>query len=93
MIMLLRPTGQLEDTAPFYSTRYNPRMHFFSRREALAGAALAFPFRNLLALPLSEIKLGVTTDEIDDDVATAAKLTDKLITPHQLKQPWDCFLQ
>jgi len=48
-------------------------MSFFSRREALAGAALAFPFRNLLALPLSEIKLGVTTDEIDDDVATAAK--------------------
>src|SRR3954453_4231977 len=48
-------------------------MSFFSRREALAGVALALPFRNLLALPLSEIKLGVTTDEIDDDVAVAAK--------------------
>jgi sugar phosphate isomerase/epimerase len=47
-------------------------MSSFTRREALAGAALALPFRSLLALPLAQMKLGVTTDEIDDDVLTAA---------------------
>ncbi len=48
-------------------------MSFFTRREALAGVAMAFPIHRLLALPLSQMKLGVTTDEIDEDVATAAK--------------------
>src|SRR5215831_1000035 len=41
-----------------------------SRREFLIAASLAGIAR---ALPLSEIKLGITTDEIDDDVLTAAK--------------------
>jgi sugar phosphate isomerase/epimerase len=44
-----------------------------NRRELLAGSALALFARRLGALPLSEIKLGITTDEIDDDVLTAAK--------------------
>ena len=48
-------------------------MAFFTRREALAGAAAALPLRSLLALPLDQIKLGVTTDEIDEDVEVAAK--------------------
>ena len=48
-------------------------MPFFTRREALAASALAFPIHRLLALPLEAMKLGVTTDEIDDDVTTAAK--------------------
>jgi sugar phosphate isomerase/epimerase len=39
------------------------------RRQFLAAPALAWIAR---ALPLSEIKLGITTDEIDDDVLTAA---------------------
>jgi L-ribulose-5-phosphate 3-epimerase len=44
-----------------------------TRRELLAGAAAALLARRLEALPLSGIKLGITTDEIDDDVLTAAK--------------------
>ncbi|MEO8128704.1 MAG: hypothetical protein ABI822_16500, partial [Bryobacteraceae bacterium] len=47
-------------------------MSFFTRREALAAPALAFPIHRLLALPLAQMKLGVTTDEIDEDVTTAA---------------------
>jgi L-ribulose-5-phosphate 3-epimerase len=44
-----------------------------SRRELLAAASMAAFARRLGALPLSEIKLGILTDEIDDDVVTAAK--------------------
>src|SRR3954447_11437215 len=44
-----------------------------TRRELLAAASMAAFARSLRALPLSEIKLGITTDEIDDDVLTAAK--------------------
>src|SRR4051794_4706775 len=55
------------------SPRYNPGMHLHTRRELLAGSTLALLARRLGALPLSQIKLGVTTDEIDDDVLTAAK--------------------
>jgi sugar phosphate isomerase/epimerase len=39
----------------------------------MAGAAAAVFARRLRALPLAEIKLGITTDEIDDDVLTAAR--------------------
>lgn len=39
----------------------------------LAGSVLAMPFRSLLALPLSKIKLGITTDEINEDVLTAVR--------------------
>ena len=48
-------------------------MHLHSRRELLAGTALALLSRRLRAMPLAGIKLGVTTDEIDDDVTVAAK--------------------
>lgn len=44
------------------------------RRQFLAAPALAWIAR---ALPLSEIKLGITTDEIDDDVLTAAKFLQR----------------
>jgi len=44
-----------------------------SRRELLAGAAALAFGRGLRALPLSEIKLGVTTDEISNDMPTAAR--------------------
>ena len=44
-----------------------------SRREWMRGAGLALLAGRLRALPLAQIKLGVTTDEIDDDVVTAAK--------------------
>ena len=44
-----------------------------SRREWMRGAGLALLAGRLRALPLAQIKLGVTTDEIDDDVPTAAK--------------------
>ena len=44
------------------------------RRQFLAAPALAWIAR---ALPLSEIKLGITTDEIDDDVLTAASFLQR----------------
>ena len=51
-----------------------------SRRDLLAGSALFFTSR-LRALPLTGIKLGITTDEIDDDVLTAARFLQE----HKLK--------
>jgi len=56
-------------------------MNRFSRREALAASAAALLVRRLQALPLAEIKLGITSDEIDDDVAAAAKF----LADHNLK--------
>ena len=45
----------------------------FSRRQFLAAPALAVLADRLRAIPLADIKLGILTDEIDDDVLTAAK--------------------
>jgi sugar phosphate isomerase/epimerase len=47
-------------------------MRHHTRRELLAGTTLSLLAGKLRALPLSEINLGVTTDEIDDDVLAAA---------------------
>jgi L-ribulose-5-phosphate 3-epimerase len=44
-----------------------------NRREFLAGAGALALARRLSALPLAQIRLGVTTDEISNDVATAAR--------------------
>jgi len=44
-----------------------------SRREWMRGAGLALLAGRLRALPLAQVKLGVTTDEIDDDVLAAVK--------------------
>ncbi len=43
-----------------------------TRRDWLAASGLVLCAGGLRALPLSEIKLGITTDEIDDDVLKAA---------------------
>ena len=51
---------------------YNAAM--LSRRHLLATAAAALPLSRALAIPLSQFPLGVTTDEIDDDVLTAVKM-------------------
>jgi L-ribulose-5-phosphate 3-epimerase len=48
-------------------------MHHSTRREWLAGSAALLLAQRLRALPLAQIKLGILTDEIDDDVETAAK--------------------
>jgi L-ribulose-5-phosphate 3-epimerase len=48
-----------------------------SRRELLAGSAAALFASRLSALPLADIKLGILTDEIDDDVLTAAKFLEQ----------------
>ena len=56
-------------------------MNRFTRREALAASSLALFARRLGALPLSEIKLGITSDEIDEDVLAAAKF----LADHGLK--------
>jgi sugar phosphate isomerase/epimerase len=44
-----------------------------TRREFLAASALGLTLGRLQALPLEQIKLGITTDEINDDVLTAVK--------------------
>jgi len=51
-------------------------MHSPTRRDLLAASALLLSQR-LRALPLADFKLGVTTDEIDDDVLTAAKFLQR----------------
>ena len=56
-------------------------MHRRTRRELLAGSALALTAGRLRALPLAQIKLGITTDEIDDDVLAAARF----LHDHNLK--------
>jgi len=56
-----------------YLTRYNPRMPLLSRRQLLAAAPFAVAATRLKALPLADFPLGVTTDEIDEDVLTAVK--------------------
>jgi sugar phosphate isomerase/epimerase len=48
-------------------------MNLHSRRELLAVSGLALLTRRLRALPLADIKLGITTDEIADDMTVAAK--------------------
>ena len=45
----------------------------YTRRELLAASALGLGLGRLRALPLEKIKLGITTDEIDDDVLAAVK--------------------
>ena len=71
------------------SGRYNSGMSLQTRRELLAGSAVALLARRLGALPLSQIKLGITTDEIDDDVLTAAKyLHDRGLQWAEVRNIW-----
>ena len=77
---------------------YNPDMTRYSRREMLAASAALFASR-LAALPLEQIKLGILTDEIDDDVLTAAKFLQQyhlkwaeirnIWGPYNTSQPMD----
>ena len=48
-----------------------------SRRSLLAGAGVVASASLLKAIPLSEIKLGITTDEIDEDVTKAAEFLSR----------------
>jgi len=52
-----------------------------TRRQALAASALQLFARRLAALPLADIKLGITSDEIDEDVPSATKF----LADHGLK--------
>src|ERR1700730_17174215 len=45
-----------------------------TRRQTLAAAFAAGWIKPSIAATLSQVRLGVTTDEIDEDVATAAKI-------------------
>src|SRR5260221_8971352 len=45
----------------------------YTRRQAMAAAAISSYYSRLGAATLSEVRLGVTTDEIDEDVAAAAR--------------------
>ena len=44
-----------------------------NRRQFLAASTFGLTLSRLRALPLEQIKLGITTDEIDEDVLTAVK--------------------
>src|SRR5215471_17404924 len=48
-------------------------MNTYTRRQAISAAAIAFCYRRLGAATLSQVRLGVTTDEIDEDLLTAAR--------------------
>jgi len=48
-------------------------MTMYTRRQALAAAAIASCYRRLDAATLAQVRLGVTTDEIDEDLAAAAQ--------------------
>src|SRR6185369_17305848 len=64
-------------------------MHLLTRRELLAGTTAVLVARRLEALPLAQIKLGVTTDEIDDDVLTAARyLKDRGLKWAEVRNIW-----
>jgi sugar phosphate isomerase/epimerase len=52
-------------------------MNSYTRRQALAAAAIASCYRRLDAATLEQVRLGVTTDEIDEDVPTAARFLHK----------------
>jgi len=55
----------------------------------MRGAGLALLAGRLRAVPLAQIKLGVTTDEIDDDVPTAAKfLREYGLTWAEVRNIW-----
>jgi sugar phosphate isomerase/epimerase len=74
-------------------------MNRHTRRDLLAGSAMALLAGRLGALPLPQIKLGITTDEIDDDVLTAAKFLQQnnlkwaevrnIWGPYNTSQPMD----
>jgi sugar phosphate isomerase/epimerase len=49
----------------------------FTRRQALALPALALLRGSAQAMPLSRFPLGITTDEIDDDLLTAARFLNE----------------
>jgi sugar phosphate isomerase/epimerase len=49
-------------------------MHSFTRRQILALPTLAALSRTSFAIPLSQVRLGVTTDEIDEDLLVAIRL-------------------
>lgn len=73
-------------------------MYSPTRRDLLAGSALLFA-RRLRALPLADLKLGITTDEIDPDVLVAAKFLQEhnlhwaevrnIWGPYNTSQPMD----
>src|SRR5947208_2191679 len=48
-------------------------MNTYTRRQALAAAAIGSCYSHLGAATLSQVRLGVTTDEIDENVVTAAR--------------------
>lgn len=48
-------------------------MASFTRRKLLAAFTAAPFYRGLFAVPLSSVRLGVTTDEIDEDLLTAVR--------------------
>lgn len=63
-----------------------------TRREWMAASASVLLAQRLCAIPLSEIKLGVTTDEIDEDVATAVRfLKDFHLRWAEVRSIWNKY--
>jgi sugar phosphate isomerase/epimerase len=60
-----------------------------TRREIVAASALGLSLGRLRALPLEQIKLGITTDEIDEDVLTAVKfLSERNLRWAEVRSIW-----
>jgi L-ribulose-5-phosphate 3-epimerase len=63
-----------------------------TRRDLFVGSAFALLASRLRALPLSSIKLGVTSDEIDNDPREAAKfLADHGLKWAEVRNIWDKY--
>ncbi len=64
-------------------------MTHFTRRQILAASACASLGRRLQAIPLGQIKLGVTTDEIDEDLLTAIRFLRRFnISYAEMRSVW-----
>src|SRR5579863_7426054 len=63
----------------------------FSRRQILAAAALSPLLR---AVPLADFKLGVTTDEIDEDLLTALRfLREYNLQWGEIRSVWGSYAE
>jgi sugar phosphate isomerase/epimerase len=69
--------------------RYNPAMRTYTRRDLLGAAAGAALAARLQAATPAQLRLGVTTDEIDDDTVTAIRFLRRFGLAHgEVRNLW-----